>query len=342
MKLKYGLIGCGRIGPKHAWAFKKNNVDLVWTCDLELEKAKSIANEYCFKKVTTNYMDIINDDSIDIVSIATDHKSHSEIAINALKNGKHVLVEKPMAINSKEAKKMITTSKKYNKILSPVSQHQYDPLVLEIKKLFDEKVFGKLITTNAILQGDKSKEYYTKSYWRGKKSLEGGSTLINQAIHTLNVTNWLVGRPKRVKSLQKNFKFKNIIDTEDSICCLIEYSNGAIGSLLSTNASVTEIDPKIEIIGLKGAISFDLAFPNRLIYLFLDDKKLETMLTKRLKKAEKKRLHPPKNLSYYGIGHFFQVKDFLDCVKSNKTPMLTKEAGLEAIEIVEKIYKNRF
>lgn len=336
----YGLIGCGRISAKHAWAFKRNNAILSWACDLEKAKIRALNKLYKFEHNTIDYNDVLKDPKIDAVSVATDHASHARITIDALKSGKHVLVEKPMATKISDAKKMLKQAEKRDLVLSVVSQHQYDPLLQEIKKVIDKKMLGRIIVTNAICQCHKTKDYYSRSYWRGKKEFEGGSVLINQAIHIINVTNWLVGSPKIVKCIKKNFKFGGIINTEDSACVLLEYEDGAIGTLAATNASTFEVAPKIEIIGMNGSISFDLGFPNKLLYFNLTSKQLEKDVLRKFESAIKTRIMPPKNLTYYGVGHYYQVKDFIRCIRQMKEPMANGRQGLESLTVIEKIYNN--
>ncbi len=140
-------------------------------------------------------------------------------------------------------------------------------MVGELKKALNRGDFGKITLINATLNCYKDKNYYAESNWKGTLEKEGGSTLINQAIHTLDVVLWLKGIPKKVKSFGSNLKFKNIINTEDTFTGIMKFSDSSLAIISSTNTSVEPWDSKIEIIGTKGSIIFSIGFPPKLLKL---------------------------------------------------------------------------
>lgn len=339
-KYTHAIIGCGRVAPNHVVGIRSAKHDILICCDLDENKARQFAKTHNIKNITTDYKDILQNPAIQSVSICTDHASHAQIAIDTLNHGKNVIVEKPIALSLKDGQKMIDTSLKNKRILSVISQHRYNPVMKKILTYIRDGVFGDITMISGSLNSYKDKEYYTESNWRGKLSKEGGSTLINQAIHTLDLMVWIMDKPDLIKSKMATLKFKNIIETEDTIVSLFEFKNGALGSLSSTNTSVRFWDSKIELIGTKGLISFKTGFPFVVTDLELDDKKLQNKIKNELDKIASKKEDPPPTLDYFGISHKYQIKNFIDTIEGKSKLEMEPSEALRTLEAVLGIYKN--
>ncbi len=332
--MKHAIIGCGRVAPNHVFGSKEAGVDVKWCCDIDENKLLKFAHKYNIPFKTLDYNDVLNDPEVISVSICTDHGSHSKIAIDALNQGKHIVIEKPIAININEAKKIIKARDKNKKIVTVCFQHRFDPLIQKIKKLLEEGFFGKITAINATIQCSKDEKYY--SGWRGKLNTEGGSTLINQGIHTLDLLIWFFDSPKMLYSKFDALKFsRDFFETEDTLISLLEFKNKALCTFLSTNTSIVEWDSYIEIIGTNGRIVFTTDFPNVVIKCDSQDNQ---NLHLELEKLTQTRKLPPPSMNYYGISHKDVFKNFFGAIQNKEPLFISAEDGLKTVDVVEKIY----
>lgn len=331
--IKHGIIGCGRVAKNHVHACQKlRNVSLTHFCDLDLGKAKS-ASSYLDNPVLLNdYQDLI-DSEIHSVSICTDHGSHFEIAKACIHNKKHVLIEKPICISDKQAIELLEIINHQNGVIcSVVSQHRYDPLVNQIYKLSQNGVFGKIVTASGFVQCSKTGEYY--SGWRGKMETEGGSALINQGIHTLDILIWMCGEIQKVKAISDNLKFEEN-ETEDTIGAICQFASGSLGTLICTTASSVEWESYVDIVGTAGSIRFTTDFPNKILNIEVQG---NDEAVKRLHRIEAERVAPPVGQHYYGISHDKQLENFFNAILGKEDLKVSVEDGIRTLRGVNMIY----
>lgn len=339
--IKHAIVGCGHIAPSHVDACDHNGVEIVACLDLDKKKAEAFSQKYGIDRVLNSLEELLEDESINTVSVCTDHKSHSELALKLLDAGKNVIVEKPMSLKVQDAKRMIEVAKKKRKVLSVISQHRYNPVIVAIKKSLDNHDFGKITMVNATLNCQKDSSYYTDSYWKGTLDLEGGSTLINQAIHTLDLVLWMKNDvPKKVKSLSSVTKFAKVIETEDSLGSVMKFSDESMLVFSSTNTSVDIWDSKIEFIGTKGSVTFSADYPVKILHLVHEDSKKALFLKKHFVSFEDKFEKAPP-VSYYGTKHRDQMADFFNVVSGRaSTLFMPPSEALNTLDVVFRIYKD--
>ena len=335
-RINHVIIGCGRIAQNHYNAAKENDMNIVACCDLDINLAKKFAQKNNIKYYTDDYKEFIDNSEIDSVSICTDHKSHVEIAKDFI-NKKHIIIEKPLCSNLKDAKKFYELSKDSKKTISVISQHRFDDVINLVKNMIDDGVFGKLTLVNANLICNRSNEYYKDSYWRGTKKLEGGSTIINQSFHMVDTLNYLFGLPKSIISYQKNIKFGDIIDTEDTSVSIVDYNN-FLCTIVSTNTSIQEWRTFIQIVGTEGDITFNIDFPEEIIELNIDENKKKKYQDRLgvIKANYKTNLNSPAN--YYGLSHTKQFLDFKESILNNKKLKVNVSDAFSTQEYIERIY----
>lgn len=334
----HAIIGCGRVAINHVYAFNCWKKKIKICCDIDVMKAEKFATKYNIKHYTNNINEILEDDEIDTVSICTDHGSHYNLTMQALKHKKNVIVEKPIALKVEDAMEMVDFAKKNGLILMAISQHRYDKLINEINLLLNKDLFGNIAVINAFLQCSKDDEYYLGSGWRGTMVKEGGSSLINQAIHTLDLLIYFFDRPKCLFTKKKTIKFTNKIETEDTLVSLLEFKNGAIGAFTTTNCSIINWKSYIEIVGTNGSISFTTGHPIKLINFKLNVENEAEIKTK-LQKIQDEIEPLPPSQSYYGISHKYQILDFLNAVYNNKRLRMLPEAAVKTLATVLDIYQ---
>ena len=336
-QINHAIIGCGRIAQNHYDAAVRNGMKVVACCDLSIDLAKSFAEKNNIDYYTDNYHEFIERDDIDSVSVCTDHKSHVEIAQDFL-NKKHIVIEKPLSSNLEFATKFYKASKNSKKKITVIAQHRFDDVVNLIKIMLDEQAFGDITLVTANLICDRSFDYYDKSYWRGKKQLEGGSTIINQSFHMVDTLNYLFGLPKKVATYQKNIKFKNINDTEDTSVSIVDYEK-FLCTIVSTNTSIQEWKTAIQIVGTKGDVTFNIDFPEEIIELNVDEKYLEKY-NEELIKIRQNYKHNLKNpANYYGLSHIQQFSNFKNSIENGEKIKIGIAESLSTQKYINEIYK---
>jgi predicted dehydrogenase len=340
-KLRFAIIGCGRISYKHVEAIVKNNEDavLVATCDLELEKAENKRDEYLQKSgldlqvaVYTDYKEMIEKEEIDVVTIATESGYHAEIAIYCMKKGIHAIVEKPIALSIQDAKEMVKVAKEYKVKLCVSHQNRFNKSIQMLRNSIEENRFGRLINATARILWNRNEGYYTQAPWRGTWALDGG-TLMNQCIHNIDLLQWTLGGEIDTVYAQCD-TFIRDIEAEDFGAIMIRFKNGAIG-LVEGSACVypKNLEETLSVFGETGTACIGGLAVNRIeTWRFADGKDSEEEI---LKQQE----NDPD--SVYGYGHTPLFKDMIEAIRENRTPYISGEEGMKAMSIILAAYKSR-
>lgn len=228
-KVRFGIVGNGGMGSGHANTIQKiEECQLTAVCDIDPDVVKGIADKYGIKGFT-DYKELIDSGMVDAVIVATPHYYHPIVGIYAMKKGKAVLSEKPMAVTVKAADEMIKTSKETGVPFTIMYQSRASGSSQAAKKIIQEGKLGDMYRTCMIRSGFRSQAYYDSAAWRGTWKEEGGGVLINQAPHDLDMFTWLGGLPARVTARTANRRHK--MECEDEASAMLEYANGAIGFL---------------------------------------------------------------------------------------------------------------
>lgn len=353
--LKFAIIGCGRISHKHIEALVSNfgEAELVAVCDIIPEKMDKVAEEYhvLMKKnkklqhngkhlkeiVSTNekvkkyidYKEMLEIEDIDVVSIATESGYHARHVLDCLNKSKHVLVEKPIALSTSDANKMIKIAREKNLKFGVCHQNRFNPPIQKLRRAIDEGRFGKIINGTARILWNRNDDYYKQASWRGTKELDGG-TLMNQCIHNIDLLQWMIGSEvERVYA--ETDTFLRDIEMEDFGAILIRFKNGAIG-IVEGSACVypKNLEETLSIFGEKGTVVIGgLAVNEIKTWRFADERDYD-------KEDESTKVD-----SVYGKGHTPLYKDFIDAINNDMEPLINGEEGKKAMEIVLAAYKSQ-
>ncbi|HHU84117.1 MAG TPA: Gfo/Idh/MocA family oxidoreductase [Clostridiales bacterium] len=324
--LKAAVVGCGNISHSHFTALEKNNINIAAVCDIQEERADNAAEKLnC--KVFYNIKEMLDWGNFDVVHICTPHYLHADMTIMSLNYGKHVLCEKPMALNSKEADLIEKTIQKHNTLHYGVCfQNRYNESSIIMREIVDSGEMGKILGARGIVCWDRDESYYTADAWRGTKGFEGGGVLINQSIHTLDMLLWLVG--EKISNIHSSISTKrlfNTIEVEDTADILIEFESGARGIFFATLANA-----------INAPIELDLYFENGKISL--GDKLLIQI------KGKEEELfdinHPIGKKSYWGDGHNALIGDFYDSIEHSRKFSINEHEARKTIDILTKVYSN--
>lgn len=331
--VKYGLIGVG-VGAEFATKGlklieDKNIAKIVAVTSAHEHRVKAFAEKYGIEKWFTDYRKMLRED-IDAVIISTPHYLHFPMTIDALEAGKHVLVDKPMAINLNQVDEMIRRAEKYGLKLGVIFQSRFDERVRKIKNAVDSGEFGKIIMGEAVVEWFRTQEYYDKSVWRGRWSTEGGGALINQAIHTIDLLVWIMGEVDELWALTNTIGHN--IEVEDLAVAMIKFKNGAFGVIQGSTAIYPGLPTRLEIHGLKGTAILE----GEVLKLFAVEGKesySETEEKKGLKSWARPEAVPP-------INHSRVIEDFTRAILEDRKPFIDGYEGRRSLEVIRAIYKS--
>ena len=320
------IIGCGSIHHVHASVLNQlAGVRLAAVCDNKPERAKTSAEAYACKHYL-DYKELLQDPEIDAVHICTPHYLHGPIAIDALRAGKYVLVEKPMACSVAEANAMIGADEAAGgKRLCIVFQNRYNEAIRMLKAIVDGGQHGALKCMRASVVWQRSKEYYSDD-WHGRRALECGGVMINQAIHTLDIVQWLCGGAASVKGAVSTDGLIGAIEVEDTAHMRIVMKSGIPAVLYATVAYGAHAPVEIEAV-LENAV-----------YLIRGDKLYRAGDCLEL-------VCDPENMpigekDYWGSGHLAQINDFYGCIREGRPFFIDGAQGIEAVKLVYGLYES--
>lgn len=260
-KIRTGIIGIGTMARAHLENLHQSErLSLDCVCDVVKEAADAAAAKYG-AKAYYDYHELIRSRLIDALIIATPHYFHTPIAIDALQAGIHVLVEKPIAVHVKDARKMIRAydeakKKKPDLVFEAMFMQRTYGYWKKIKEMIDGGQLGRLVrTTWIITDWYRPQIYYDTGSWRATWAGEGGGVLLNQCPHNLDLYQWLVGMPKRVTGFASLGKYHKI-EVEDEVTAYFEHANGMVGHFITTTAESPGTN-RLEIIGENGKLVFE-------------------------------------------------------------------------------------
>jgi len=353
---------------KHIEAFAANSdlIDLVAVCDLVPEKAERAAEEYMKRReislnrgdeerireedetqngqsrlssspasepdlqrprVISDYKELFSS-QIDFVTIATESGNHYKNTIDFLSAGKHVLVEKPMALASEHMDQMIALSREKKLKLAVCVQNRFNPPVQELRKAIDSGKFGRVFNATARILWNRNEEYYKQASWRGTWAMDGG-TIMNQCAHNIDLLQWMLGgEVQEIVAMTENYNHP-YIETEDFGAAIVRFKNGSIGIIEGTaNVYPRNLEETLSVFGEKGTVVLGGLAVN----------KIQTW------KFEGEESHPFMDLpdpdTVYGSGHITVFKDFARAIIDDREPFVNGEEGKKSVEIILGIYKS--
>ncbi len=319
-KLKWGLIGCGdivqkRIGPAF---LELKNCELIAVARENTNLVKECAIKFKAKKWYNNWKVLINDKEIEAVYIATPVYLHAEQAILSANSGKHILCEKPMAMDTNEYDKMINTCKKNNVQLSIAYYRHFYPVVSRIKEIISSDEIGKvtIIQINAFETFNRNRN--ESRYWLLEKNKSGGGPMMDFGCHRIEVLLNILGKIDKIIGIKSNVLFKNR-NVEDTLSALFKFKNDSL-AIINVSHAVFESNDTLEVFGTRGSIHVPVLNEGTLVVITKDEKRIE-------------KIPPNKNL------HLPLINAFTDAILNNNVIPVPGEIGREVNRILEEIYK---
>lgn len=333
--MRYALIGCGRISPNHVAAAQHNNLDIVALCDLQKEnmrdkvlKFKLPSNINCY----TDYVEMLEEEQPELVAIATESGKHAEIALECIKHGCHVIIEKPIALSLKDADRIIEAAEKYNVKVCACHQNRFNKSIQKIHEAVEMGRFGKIFHGTAHIRWARDHEYYDRASWRGTWEQDGGA-LMNQCIHNIDLLRWMMGDEiECVMGMTDRLKH-DYIEAEDLGIAIIKFKNGGYGIVEgTTNVYPRNLEETLYLFGEKGTVKAGGTSVN-----VIEEWNFSDMLDEPEDIKREFHENPP---NVYGYGHTPLYADVIDAIQSDRKPYVDAAAGKRALELVLAIYKS--
>ena len=330
-KLKVAVIGCGNISVMHLEAIVAlEESELVAVCDIKPDRAEQTAERYGVKAYT-DYKQMFECERLDAVHLCLPHYLHVPVAIDAFKAGINVLSEKPMSIKYEDALLAVEAAEQYGVKYGVIFQCRYNTPSMLVKQRVCDGSLGAVKCGRTTLTWYRPDNYYDGSDWKGTWDKEGGGVVIDQAIHSLDLANWIIdSEPVEIQSSLHNRNHKCMI-VEDSAEGLIKYKNGALLSFYAMNNYL--IDEPIEIRLLcengKATFSYDKAV------IEYNDGRVETVHN-----MPQKIVSYSGGKDYWGTQHAVQIRQFYRSVLGLEKLEISGREALKIQSIVCKIYNN--
>ena len=329
--VRFGIIGCGMIGHWHAQALQSlPDVELVGAADGIPEFAAKFAARYGIRAFASSD-EMFASDAVDAVCICTPSGLHAALGLQACNAGKHVVVEKPLALSLLDADALIHAAESNRVQVAVISQLRFSPAVQRLKAAVEEGRLGRLVMADLTMEYNRTQEYYDQSGWRGTWAMDGGGALMNQGIHGIDLLQYVMGPVKSVSA--RIATLVRSIEVEDTAAAVLEFANGALGTVQATTSVYPGYPRRLGIHGDRGSIVLE---EDALIVWDLAEPGDEPPPL----------LGPTANGSAndpgaFGIeGHARQLADMADAIRSDRKPLVDAVEGRKAVEIILAAYES--
>ena len=361
--ISVGVIGWGFMGMTHTYALRGIpllypnagfEIRLACVCTRRIEKAREAMRSCGFERCTDDYRELLAMEDIDVVSICTPNEAHEEMAIAALKAGKHVYIDKPLAVTAESARRIADAAAQANVLTRCVFNNRYFPATMRAKQLIDEGRIGRIMQFGARYLHSGSIDPNKPIGW--KQQMQGG-VLLDMGSHVLDLMTWLIGYPEKVFCRMRTLYSerptrdggieKNLSD--DHVMMLLEMPCGAIGNIEASKIATGSNDDLIfEIRGDKGALRWNLMDPN---YLDFYDAAAEgspiggvrgftRIETAARYPAPGGTFLPPKNTLGWDRGHMHCYFTFLDDIARERRSENTVSDGAKLQCLMDRMFES--
>jgi len=327
--MRFGLIGCGRVSPRHLQSIAElADARLVAVSDVIASRVERVAKEHN-AVACGDYRQMLERRDIDVVNICTPSGMHAQMSIDALQAGKHVICEKPMAMNLADADRMIAAAKATGKKLCIVLQNRYNPPMLDLRRLVDEGRLGKILLGNATVRWYRPQEYYEDG-WHGTLAMDGGA-LMNQSVHHIDALQWFIGDVDSVFAHTATLAHK--MQAEDAGVAVIRFKNGALGTVEGSTLTYPEnLEGSVALFGEHGSVKIGGTALNRKSIW-----KIEGALEHERELLMHDQVDPP---SVYGFSHQAVIADMIAALRENREPRTNGREARKSVALVLAMYES--
>lgn len=333
MKIHFGIIGCGNIGSRHAKHINNHpEAELGGVFDTKTDKSEKVATEHN-STAYYSYEEMLANPDIQIINVCSPNGLHKEHAIQALLAGKHVLVEKPMALDRDDCEEMITTAMKQDKRLYVVKQNRFNPPIVAVKELIDSGKLGDVYNVNVNCYWNRNENYYNTSDWKGSQDLDGG-TLFTQFSHFVDIFYYLLGDITDINGNIANVNHGDMIDFEDTGNFNFRFKSGALGSFnYTTSCFEKNMEGSITIFAENATIKVGGQYLNTIDY----------QATNGFDIIDLPQGGTPNDYGTYKgsmSNHDKVIENVVDTLNGRSQIMTNAMEGMKVVDIIQKMYRS--
>lgn len=331
---KFALMGCGRIAQRYAQILANGDVPggkVVAVCDKREERARSLGEKYSLPYFPDAHeMMRAMGEGIDVIAILTESGLHAEHTIDMSQYGKHIVVEKPMALRTKDADAMIHACDSAGIKLFVVKQNRFNYPVSKLREALTAGRFGKIVMGTVRVRWCRKQSYYDQDAWRGTWAMDGG-VFANQASHHVDLLEWMLGEPVAVYAKSRTALVD--VEVEDTGVAIITFASGAIGVIEATNATrPKDLEGSISILGESGSVEIGGFAVNEMkVWNF------ETPVPGDEDVLTRYRTNPP---DVYGFGHIAYLEHVVGCIEQGSPSLVDGLEGRKSLELISAIYES--
>ncbi|MDD3334037.1 MAG: Gfo/Idh/MocA family oxidoreductase [Eubacteriales bacterium] len=340
-KLRYALLGCGRIAPNHVAAAMNNkeSLDFCAVCDILPERMETVlaavpeAQRGSIRRYT-DYHEMLAKERPQLTAIAVESGKHAAVGMDCIAAGSSLIIEKPISLSMDDARGLIAAARKAGVKLCACHQNRFNKSIQKIRSAVEEKRFGRMLHGAAHVRWNRGQEYYTQAPWRGTWAQDGGA-LMNQCIHNIDLLRWMMGDDvTEVMAYTDNLNHA-FIEAEDLGLAIVRFGSGAYGLVEgTTNVYPHNLEETLYLFGSDGTVKAGGKSVNKIEEWDFRDGRGDPATIK-MEFAE----NPP---NVYGFGHTPLYADVIDAILNDREPYVNGEAGLRALELVLAIYQSAY
>lgn len=336
--MNYALIGCGRIATNHIKAALNNQLHIVALCDTDsshidcLLKKHSLEQDHSIQRYTDYKRMLAEHPELTLIAIATESGKHAAIALDCIDAGKHVIVEKPLALSMADADEIIRRANKNHVLVCACHQNRFNLAVQKLRQAVDHGRFGRISHGTVHVRWNRDHGYYDQAPWRGTWQEDGGC-LMNQCIHGIDLLIWLLGGKVKEVYGTTSQCFHDYLEAEDVGLAVLTFDNGTVATIEGTvNVYPKNLEETLYIFGETGTVKLGGTATNNIDLWQFHDMNTEDADNQGLQEFAS---------NVYGNGHTSLYGDMLDAIKTGRDPYVNGQAGRDALEIVLAIYKSK-
>ena len=339
----FGIVGTGVIATIHADAIAmlaetgRADAQLVAVTDV----ARGAATAFAAARGCPAESDLdalLARRDVEVVCVCVPSGRHAAIGIQAAKADKHLVVEKPIDVSLDAADRLIEAARTAGVALTVMSQHRFDPGLVELKHLLDDRALGRLVLGEASTKWYRTQAYYDSAAWRGTWTMDGGS-LMNQGVHYVDLLRWCLGPAAEVTAMCTTQAHQ--IEVEDTSLAVVRFASGAVGTILSSTAAFPGFPQRLEITGTEGTVIVeDGRIVRRALAADPDPKAPESPPSPAAVDVDADRSAAADPAALAAASHAAQLADLLDAVDTGREPAVSGQDGRDALEIILAVYES--
>ncbi|GAA4028712.1 Gfo/Idh/MocA family oxidoreductase [Arthrobacter methylotrophus] len=322
------VIGCGDVSSVHFGAIAKlDDVELVAVCDTDPARLQAAQAAYGVAGYA-DHLEMLEAVRPDVVHICTPHHLHASLAADCLERGVSVIVEKPLAHTLEEGRRLVEAAERSTAKIAVCFQNRYNATSQAMRKLLDDGGLGQVLGASATVMWHRTAGYYRDRPWRGTWSEGGGGLMMNQAIHTVDLLQWLVGDVTKVEGHASTRSLTGVIEVEDTAEFIAGHANGATSVFYATLANAVNAPVTLDIVTEKATLSLrgDLT-------VNYADGTVETVPERALESGGRE---------YWGVSHELLIKDFYASLGDSMPFWISPAEAEKSLRIVKEIYAQSY